>query len=256
VLLTAALPVIGLAAIVAFAILEGDLPELFGAGTRAFRHFLHVYSYAPGFALLYIEESGIPLPAPGDVFVLYVGSHVPRNPWAWIAAWLGLIAVVVLGASNLFLISRRAGRKLAESRFASYVHLSPERLARAEQWFARYGVLAIIFGRHIPGFRIPITVAAGVFKVRYPIFAMSVAISTAIWAGVVIIIGITIGSRLERFLALHKGLYILWGALIVLLIAGHFVRERIKKLRAHAVEEPAAASAAGGPSAQPGTGGP
>ena len=234
----AAPAVIGLAAIAAFAILEGDIPELFSQGALAFRHFLHVYSYAPGFALLYIEESGIPLPAPGDVFVLYVGSHVPRNLFAWIAAWLGLIAVVVLGATNLFLISRKAGRRLAESRIASYVHLSPERLARAEQWFARYGVLAIIFGRHIPGFRIPITVAAGVFRVRYPIFAMSVAVSTAIWAGVVIIIGINFGTRLEKFLALHREMYLLWGAVIVLLIGSHFVRERIKKSRARAINEP------------------
>jgi membrane protein DedA with SNARE-associated domain len=229
---------IGLAAVAAFAILEGDLPELFDSGVRTFRHFLHVYSYAPGFALLYIEESGIPLPAPGDVFVLYVGSHVPHNPFAWIAAWLGLIAVVVLGATNLFLISRKAGRKLAESRIASYIHLSPERLARAEQWFARYGVLAIIFGRHIPGFRIPITVAAGVFRVRYPVFAMSVAISTAIWAGVVIIIGINFGTRLEAFLALHREMYLLWGAAVILLVAAHVVRERVRKSRAPAIEEP------------------
>src|SRR5207245_11534114 len=87
------------------------------------------------------------------------------------------------------LISRRFGRRLVESSFAEYVHLTPERVARAEQWFKRYGVLAIIFGRHIPGFRIPITVASGIFEVRYPVFAASVAVSTAIGGGVVLIIG-------------------------------------------------------------------
>src|SRR5712692_1588523 len=47
---------------------------------------------------------------------------------------------------------------------------APRRLERAERWFERYGVLAIIFSRHIPGFRVPITVAAGVFKIRYQVF--------------------------------------------------------------------------------------
>src|SRR5207245_8297585 len=115
------------------------------------------------------EESGVPLPAPGDVFVLYVGAHVPRNLVAWVSAWLGLILAVVLGATNLFFISRRFGRKLVESNFSEAIHLSPERLARAERWFDQYGVLAIIFGRHIPGFRVPITVAAGIFRIRYPV---------------------------------------------------------------------------------------
>src|SRR5205807_273204 len=132
---------------------------------------------------------GHPLPAPGDVFVMYVGVHIPRNIAAWLVAWLGLIFVVVLGATNLFFVSRRFGTRLVHSRFAEYVHLNPERLAKAEGWFKRYGVLAIIFGRHIPGFRVPITVASGIFNVPYRVFAPSVAVSTAIWAGVMLTLG-------------------------------------------------------------------
>jgi len=221
-----------LLAVVVSSFLEGDLPEFWRVGSRGLRELSRHYSYLPGFGLLYLEESGIPLPAPGDVFVLYVGAHVPRNWLAWLAAWLGLIAVVVLGATNLFFLSRKYGRRLAEGRLAEFVHLSPQRLAQAEAWFKRYGVLAIIFGRHIPGFRVPITVAAGVFRVRYPLFAISVAISTAIWAGVVIIIGINFGTRLERFLQLHTQMYFIWGAIVVLLLVVGFVRSRQNQMRA------------------------
>jgi membrane-associated protein len=221
-----------LVAVVISAFLEGDLPEFWRVGGRGLRELSRHYSYLPGFGLLYLEESGIPLPAPGDVFVLYVGAHVPRNWLAWLGAWLGLIVVVVLGATNLFFLSRRYGRQVAEGRLAEFVHLSPERLARAEAWFKRYGVLAIIFGRHIPGFRVPITVAAGVFRVRYPLFAISVAISTAIWAGVVIIIGINFGTRLERFLQLHTQMYFIWGAIVVLLLVVGFMRSRHRQVRA------------------------
>src|SRR5437660_3513941 len=215
-----------LAVVIVFALLYGDLPEIFRVGGRTMRQFLAQHAFLPGFVLLYIEESGIPLPAPGDVFVMYVGTRVPHQLGAWIIAWLGLILAVVLGATNLFLISRRFGRRLVQHRYAEMVHLSPQRITRAEAWFKRYGVLAIVFGRHIPGFRIPITVASGIFGVAYPKFAASVAVSTAIWAGVVMIIGINFGPRLESLLRAHTQLYFLWGAIVVALVAYLFIQAR------------------------------
>jgi membrane-associated protein len=205
-------------AIVASAILYRDVPDVVTSGTHWMRYLLQQYSYLAGYGLLYIEESGVPLPAPGDVFVMYVGAHVPANLASWVIAWFGLIAVVVLGASNLFFISKRFGRRLAEGRLGTVVHLSSQRLERAERWFQRYGMVAIIFGRHIPGFRVPITVAAGVLKVRYPMFAASVAVSTAIWAGVVMVIGINFGPRMGAFLRLHRETYWLWAAAVVVMV--------------------------------------
>jgi membrane protein DedA with SNARE-associated domain len=214
-----ALTVLVVAAIVVSAILQGEVPEAVSWARGWIRPLLQRYSYMAGFGLLYIEESGIPLPVPGDIFVMYVGAHVPRHLLSWLAAWLGLIGVVVLGSTNLFFISRRFGRRLAHSRFAHVVHLSPERLELAEKWFARYGVLAIIFGRHIPGFRVPITLAAGVFRVRYPVFAASVAVSTAIWAGIFLIVGINFGGRLEAFLRVHREASWLFVAFIVVVVS-------------------------------------
>ncbi|HXB05104.1 MAG TPA: DedA family protein [Candidatus Angelobacter sp.] len=214
------------AAIVVSAILQGDVPDVVMSGMRWIGHILHRYSYVGSYGLLYLEESGVPLPAPGDVFVMYVGAHVPRALGSWVLAWLGLIGVVVLGATNLFYISRRFGRRLADGRFAHLVHLSPERLQRAERWFEQYGVVAIIFGRHIPGFRVPITLAAGVFRVRYPLFAASVAVSTAIWAGVVMVIGINFGPRMEAFLRLHREMFWLWAAVVVVMVIVAVLRPR------------------------------
>ena len=230
----AAIALVVVAVAIVFALIYGDLPEYFRVGGQTMRHLLERYAYLPGFVLLYVEESGVPLPAPGDVFVMYVGTRVPHHLVAWIAAWLGLIVAVVLGATNLYLISRRFGRRLAHSSFAEYVHLSPERVAKAEAWFRRYGVLAIIFGRHIPGFRIPITVASGIFEVPYRVFAASVAVSTAIWAGVVLIIGIKYGPRLENLLRAHTSLYFIWGGIVLALVASIFVRQQLRNRRAAA----------------------
>jgi membrane protein DedA with SNARE-associated domain len=222
----AALVLVGVAVFIVLALIYGDLPEFFRVGGRTMRQLLARNPYLPGFALLYIEESGVPLPAPGDVFVMYVGTRVPHNWVAWIMAWAGLVLAVTLGATNLFLLSRRFGRRLIESSFGEYIHLSPERIARADAWFKKYGVLAIIFGRHIPGFRIPITVVSGTFGVSYRVFAPSVAVSTAIWAGVVLTIGINYGPRLENLLRAHTQLYFVWAAFVLLLVLTVFVRQR------------------------------
>jgi membrane protein DedA with SNARE-associated domain len=133
---------------------------------------------------------------------------------------------VVLGATNLYLVSRKYGTQLVRSQFAEYVHLSPERLEKAEGWFKRYGVLAIIFGRHIPGFRVPITVASGVFRIPYRVFAPCVAVSSAIWAGVMLTLGVTLGPRLAVLLRAHGEVYFIWAGLVVVIVVGMYWRQR------------------------------
>jgi len=212
------------AGILVSAILQGDVPDVVASGTTWIRHFLHRYTYLASYGLLYIEESGIPLPAPGDVFVMYVGRFLPHSPLAWIGAWAALVLVVVLGASNLFWISRRLGRDLPDHRLGRFLHVTRPRISRAQGWFDRWGPAALIFGRHIPGFRVPLTVAAGVVGVTFPIFALSVAISTAIWVGAFLFIGVSFGGRLEQLIRLHRETYLILPALIALVFVVYAVR--------------------------------
>ncbi len=206
-----------------FAILEGDLPELVRDGAYFVGHLLRNFGVAAAFGLLYAEESGVPMPMPGDVFVMYVGHHASQSVLTLLVAWLGLIAVVVLGASNLYWISQRWGRSIVEHRLGKILHLTPERIDRAERWFARYGVWTLIFGRHIPGMRVPLTVAAAIFRVRYRVFVASVAISTAIWAGFFITLGAVFGGRIGHLLSLHREGYIILPAVVVIAFATYLL---------------------------------
>jgi membrane protein DedA with SNARE-associated domain len=52
-------------------------------------------------------------------------------------------------------------------------------------------------------------VAAGVFRVRYPVFLASVVLSTAIWAGAFMTVGIVFGSRVGHFLQIHRQGYVI-----------------------------------------------
>ena len=42
--------------------------------------------------------------------------------------------------------------------------LTPARINRAQGWFERWGPAALVFGRHVPGLRVPLTVGAGMHR--------------------------------------------------------------------------------------------
>src|SRR3982075_1125888 len=180
------------AVLVVLSLLEGDVPDdLTGFGSLV-TGLMNRFGAAASFALLYIEESGVPLPVPGDVYVAYLGKLNASSVSNLLLSWLGIIAVVVGGATNLYLVSRRFGPALLRHRFVHDVlGVDEARLERVRGWSKRWGALAIIFGRHVPGFRIPVTFLAASSGVPYRIFAPSVAISTAVWAA----IGLWVGAQ-------------------------------------------------------------
>jgi hypothetical protein len=55
--------------LVLVAVVEGDIPEAFSDLTSAISHRTAGLGPAASFVVLYFEESGVPLPVPGDVFV-------------------------------------------------------------------------------------------------------------------------------------------------------------------------------------------
>ncbi len=207
-----------------FALLQGDVPDAFADLRELVGGFIDRNGAAAALALLYVEESGVPLPVPGDVYVVYLGSAAGASTGWLVAGWLAVVAVVVAGSSNLYLVSRRWGPELIEHRLAAVIHLDPERVRRARVWFDRWGPLAIIFGRHIPGFRIPITVVAGTFRVPYRVFAPSVAVSTAVWAAFWILLGARFGHHAADILHANPWIYLVLAGVLGLVIGLFAVR--------------------------------
>jgi membrane-associated protein len=211
--------------LVGISLLEGDVADdLTGFGSLV-AGVLSRFGAGASFALLYIEESGIPLPVPGDVYVAYLGKLNASSFWNLVLVWLGIIAVVIGGSTNLYLVSRRWGPALLRHRLVrDGLGIDEARLETVRRWSARWGALAIIFGRHVPGFRIPVTVLAATTGVRYRIFAPSVAVSTAVWAGIGLWLGATFGQSLGNLLARYPWIYLIGLGLVILVVAVALVR--------------------------------
>ena len=206
-------------------IIEGDLAEDLTRAGNLVVVLLDRFGTAACLTLLYIEESGIPLPVPGDFYIAFMGKLYAGSLSSLLTAWLAIIVVVVAGASNLYWISRRWGPRLVRKpSVARLLRLDGERLERARRWFDRWGALAIIFGRHLPGFRITITVIAATMGVPFRVFAPSVAISTAIWAAVGLWVGATLGQSLGDILSTNAWIYLLAFAAAILVLAVVLVR--------------------------------
>jgi membrane protein DedA with SNARE-associated domain len=205
--------------LVAVAIVEGDVPEDLTHIGSLVVGLLNRFGAAACLGLLYIEESGIPLPVPGDFYVAFMGRLYGHSLSGWLAAWLGIIAVVVAGSTNLYWLSRRWGPALLRHPFAHRLHLDERQLEKARGWFDHWGLWAIIFGRHIPGFRIAITVIAATMRVPYRVFAPSVAISTAIWAAVGLWLGATVGEAIGNVLFDRGWIYLLFLGLVIVAFA-------------------------------------
>lgn len=152
---------------------------------------------------IYLEESGLPMPVPSEVSIAYLGQRMTGSPMVLFLTWLGLTALIVLGSTNLFAASRRFGPRLLTGRLGTTLHLTPSGVARAQGWLARWGPLAIGVSRYVPGLRWAMAVACGTLGVSYRTFWFSTAISAAIWAGVMLVLGVTVGDAIGRMIVEH-----------------------------------------------------
>jgi membrane protein DedA with SNARE-associated domain len=188
--------------------------DLLGMVSDWFGNMIDQFGAFGAFGLLFVEEAGVPIMLPGDVMVMYAGYQVSLEALEYWQALVCCVLAVTAGASILYGISRRFGVTLV-ARYGRYVHCPPERVESVRPIMTRWGVLAVIFGRHIPGMRIPITVLAGILRFPYPLFVGGVAASTAIWAGFFLAVGIRLGPAVEGLTHPHG---LIWLAPIVALL--------------------------------------
>ncbi|MGH7204496.1 MAG: DedA family protein [Candidatus Levyibacteriota bacterium] len=172
-------------------------------------NFLVSQIYLAPILLLILEELGVPLPF-ADVVIAYTGYQVALGRIPYFVAYLVLLVSDILGATILYLIARRYGRKVID-KFGKYIDLDQKKFTAVEEKFRKYGPVAIIIGRHIIGFKIPITLFSGISKMRYSTFAISVLISDSLWIPFYLSVGEKLGPKTLHLLHDHH-----WYALFFL----------------------------------------
>jgi membrane protein DedA with SNARE-associated domain len=103
----------------------------------------------------------------------------------------------LVGAVIGWAIGRWGERALLE-RHGRWLHLPPERLDRAERWFARFGGWAVFLGRLTPLVRSFISVPAGALGSPLGPYTLLSAAGSAIWCFAFAAAGWALGSHWER----------------------------------------------------------
>ena len=169
---------------------------------------LGVYSANEGlglFLFLMVEEAGVPLwYIPGDALVMAAGARPGNTPATVLLILLAATAGAFIGSTALYTMVRRGGRPVLD-RYGHFLHLNEKRITTLEGWLHRYGPVAIVAGRLIPGLRTPTTVMAGLFEVPYWVFAPSTAFAALLWTLLYFFAGSLLASQWQSLVALVAG---------------------------------------------------
>lgn len=181
-----------------------------------------------GITVLIALETVFP-PIPSEVILPLSGSLSASGRFN---AWLVLASATlgsVLGASILYAVGRFAGeRRIGPwlDRYGKFLLLSREDLYRSREWFARYGNVAVVIARMVPGMRTIVSLPAGLSQMPYWRFCLFTAIGSSVWNGGLVWAGYFLGKNwnaVQGWLApLGPVVYA-----ILILVVGIFVARRL-----------------------------
>jgi membrane-associated protein len=159
-----------------------DLADLDALGTAA------VYVVVIGFVFV---ECALLLGffLPGDT-LLFAGGLVAADAARGVdLGWLitGVLVAAIGGECVGYLIGARMGLPLLRRRRGRV--LTPERIARAERFTDRYGVLAIIAARWIPWVRTFAPLLAGATGMTWPRFLLANVVGALCWGPTLLVAG-------------------------------------------------------------------
>jgi len=163
--------------------------------------FLIHQIYLAPIILLVLEEIGVPLPF-ADIVIAYTGYQVAVGRIPYLVAFIILLISDIVGATILYILARKYGKKIV-NKFGKYIDLDMDKLDSFEEVFRKYGPIAIIVGRHVYGFKVPITLFSGISKMKYRTFALSVIISDSFWIPFYLSIGRKLGPKTIRLFHAH-----------------------------------------------------
>jgi len=154
-----------------------------------------------------------------------LGWHVTGLE-AYLAVVIAGVLGYQLGSIGGWIIGDRGGRPFLERR-GRWLHLTHERLERAEKWFERWDDWAVLVGRITPVARSFISIPAGLFEMPFRRYNVLTLVGNTIWCAAIAGAGWGLGSSYERFN--HGFRYVEYAVVLVIVVAVAFVFLRVRR---------------------------
>lgn len=153
-----------------------------------------VWVYTPLFLIVFVETGLVFFPfLPGDSLLFAAGVFSADggglNVWATLIVFW---AAAILGNTSNYWIARLFGSRIIDS--GKVKALTPERMAKLDHFFERYGGLTIIITRFMPFFRTFAPFIAGTGHMNFGKFAFFNAVGGISWVSLFVLVGYFFGG--------------------------------------------------------------
>jgi membrane protein DedA with SNARE-associated domain len=177
-----------------------------------------------------IEDFGVPVP--GETILIAAAVYAGAGRLNVVAVGVIAFVAAIIGDNIGFAIGHYGGRALV-LRWGRYVHLTEERLDKAEAFFDHHGAWIITAARFIEGLRQANGIVAGTTGMRWLRFLAFNALGAALWVGTWVSLGYLAGSHINAIYhdITRYSYYVLIALAVVLAmyIARHILRRRRRR---------------------------
>ena len=153
-------------------------------------------------------SAGLGAPFPEELLIVGAGiwtsqqaDHYPLSRWLMLPV---CIVGVVIADVLLYTIGRRYGTKLLEYRWAARF-FPREKRARIEENFRKHGVNILIFGRLLPGIRMPLFLTAGIMPLRFERFLVADGIGAVVGNSILFFLAWWFGDQFLELVQAAEG---------------------------------------------------
>src|SRR3954449_13019743 len=185
------------------------------------------WGYLAVAGMIGVESFGVP--APGQTIMVAAAIYAGAGRLNIYAVAAIAFVAAVLGDNIGYWIGVRGGRRFVH-RFGRYFMLTPERLERAERFFARRGGRIVVVARFIDGLRQLNGVIAGITAMPWRSFLLYNAIGAALWVGWWVTVSYFLGTHLVEIIE-HVHKYKWYALVTIVLAAGTYVTLHVRHVR-------------------------
>ena len=153
-----------------------------------------VMVYTPLFLIVFVETGVVFFPfLPGDSLLFACGVFsADGGGLNLIATLLVFYAATILGNTSNYWIARFLGQRIIDS--GKVKSLTPERMAKLDHFFEKYGGLTIVITRFMPFFRTFAPFVAGTGHMNFAKFTLFNTIGGISWVSLFVLIGYFFGG--------------------------------------------------------------
>jgi len=192
---------------------------------------MNTYGYIGIFLLIALENIFPPIPS--EVILTFGGFMTTTTNlsvfWVIIVSTIGSVAgaIILYGIGVLLNVDRL---ERIVDKWGHILRITSKDIKKADDWFHRFGVWTIFFGRLVPLIRSLISIPAGMSRMNMGIFLLFTTIGTLIWNTILVSVGAAVGaswSDIVGYMDIYSNVvYLMLAVLIVLFLVVYIKNKR------------------------------